>query len=99
MSALEECKKAGLKNLGEMAKISNIKERTLYNWFKQNHRGFTILLLGCVTEKFDGSGEVNQEHKDTLNYLKKALKEIGQGEQSEAEPITAKKMKRRKNEH
>ena len=100
MSALEECKKAGLKNLDEMAKISNVKERTLYNWFKKNHQGFTILLLGCVTNKFDGNGELNQEHKDILDYLKKALKEIGQSESQniKLKPIPAKKMKRRKNE-
>ena len=55
MTASEECKKAGLYSLAQLARISTVSERTLQNLHKNKHELFKIVLLGAVTSKVEQS--------------------------------------------
>ena len=51
MSPSEQCKRAGLKSLAELANISNTSTRTLINWHAHKITRFTVLLAGAVVIK------------------------------------------------
>lgn len=55
MSPSEQCKKAGLKSLAELAEISGESVQSLNNWHKSDNpvyrRRFELLLKGTLFEK------------------------------------------------
>ena len=51
MKPSEQVKKAGLKNLAELVKITGVSEQTLINWHKNKPRLFAIVIAGAVAAK------------------------------------------------
>jgi hypothetical protein len=51
MTASQQAKAAGLKNLAEMCEITAQSPQTLNNWFNDKPQLFTILLRGCALTK------------------------------------------------
>jgi phage terminase Nu1 subunit (DNA packaging protein) len=55
MTPSEQCKKAGLKSLAELAEISGESVQTLNNWHKSGNavyrRRFELLLKGAIFER------------------------------------------------
>jgi hypothetical protein len=47
MTPSEQAKKAGLKSLAEVERMSGVQKRTLINWQKTRPQLFALLLLGC----------------------------------------------------
>ena len=44
----KQAKAAGLKSLREVSQITEVPERTLYDWFKDKRKLFDIVILGCA---------------------------------------------------
>ena len=51
MTPSEQCKRAGLKSLAELAAISSASTRTLINWNRDKPRLFATVLAGAVVIK------------------------------------------------
>ena len=51
MKTSEKAKAAGLKNLAELAEITNRSTETLRNWDKNNPELFEIILKGAIEQK------------------------------------------------
>lgn len=45
------CKMAGLKNLEELATLSDTQTQTLTNWYRSNPKRFECVLLGACAKK------------------------------------------------
>jgi len=48
MTASQQAKKAGLKNLVEVVDITGQSRQTLTNWHKNKPLLFNVVLIGCV---------------------------------------------------
>ncbi|MBW1726004.1 MAG: hypothetical protein JRJ62_00200 [Deltaproteobacteria bacterium] len=53
MTASEKAKKAGLKNLKELAEISGESTQNLNNWFNNYPLRFELILKGAVIKKLE----------------------------------------------
>lgn len=47
MTASEEAKKAGLKSLAEVSRLTKVSAQTLRNWHRDKPELFNVVLLGC----------------------------------------------------
>ena len=50
MTAAEQAKQAGLKNLKQVTEMTGTRENTLRNWHRKRPALFRIVLAGCVAE-------------------------------------------------
>ena len=48
MTASEQAKAAGLKNLKQVAEMTGVRANTLHNWHRRKPLLFTVVLIGCV---------------------------------------------------
>ena len=55
IGAADVAKHYGLKNLGEVSKISGVPYSTLICWFKTKRHLFEVVVLGCVQQKIMGA--------------------------------------------
>jgi len=51
MTASQQAKAAGLKNLAEVAKLTKQSPQTLNNWHKHKPELFAIVLSGCTLDR------------------------------------------------
>ena len=51
MTASQQAKAAGLKNLAEVAKLTKQSPQTLNNWHKHKPELFAIVLSGCTLDQ------------------------------------------------
>ena len=51
MKPSEQCKKAGLKSLAELSKITSCSVQTLNNWHKSKPLLFKVVIAGAVVIK------------------------------------------------
>lgn len=51
MKPSEQCKKAGLKSLAELAEMTNKPVQTLINWSNESPELFEIVVLGAALKK------------------------------------------------
>jgi hypothetical protein len=49
MTASQQAKKHGLKNLKQVSEMTGVGESTLHNWHKNKTKLFEIVLYGCKT--------------------------------------------------
>ena len=47
-TASQQAKASGFNSLRQVANLTHVKERTLYNWHKDKPELFKVVLLGCV---------------------------------------------------
>ena len=55
MTPSKKAKACGLKDLQEMAALSNKSVNTLKTWFKTNPELFDVVLSGCITKRLNES--------------------------------------------
>jgi len=55
MTPSKKVKACGLKDLQEMAELSNKSVNTLKTWFKTNPELFDVVLSGCITKRLNES--------------------------------------------
>lgn len=51
MTALQEVRSFGFKDLHEVGTLCNKHHNTVRNWHSKNYTMFRVVLLGCVVEK------------------------------------------------
>lgn len=51
MTASEEAKKVGLKNLAEVSEMTKTSYQTLINWYKDKPELFAVVVAGCAVLK------------------------------------------------
>ena len=51
MKPSEQAKAAGLKDLNEVSRLTEVKVGTLINWHKNKPRLFKVVLKGCMVMK------------------------------------------------
>jgi hypothetical protein len=51
MTPSQQAKQAGLKNLLEVSKISQVSEQTLINWHANKPQLFAVVIAGCLKLK------------------------------------------------
>lgn len=51
MTASEDAKAAGLKNLAEVSEMTKTSPQTLINWYNNKPELFEMVVLGCATRK------------------------------------------------
>jgi hypothetical protein len=51
MTASEDAKTAGLKNLAEVSEMTKTSYQTLINWYKDKPELFAMVIKGCAAEK------------------------------------------------
>ena len=54
MSASKEAKKLGVKNLTEVAEMTDQSLQTLRNWHRNKPKLFRVVIAGCVATKEAG---------------------------------------------
>ncbi len=54
VEAIEAAKKAGFKNLAQVARISSVSYQTLQNWFINKPVLFEVVLKGCAEKVKEG---------------------------------------------
>ena len=47
MTPSQQAKRAGLKSLVQVERITGVKKRTLYNWYENKPKLFEAVLIGC----------------------------------------------------
>jgi hypothetical protein len=47
MTPSQQAKRAGLKSLVQVERITGVKKRTLYNWHDNKPKLFGVVLIGC----------------------------------------------------
>ena len=52
MTPSTKAKQAGLSSLAELSELSDVKVRTLDNWFHKNPKRFECILAGAVAIKY-----------------------------------------------
>jgi hypothetical protein len=50
MSASQQAKSIGLKNLSQVSQLTGVGLNTLINWHKNKPKLFNIVLLGCLVQ-------------------------------------------------
>lgn len=51
MTASEDAKKAGLKNLAEVSEMTKTSYQTLTNWYNDKPELFAVVVAGCAAMK------------------------------------------------
>ena len=55
MPPSQQAKKAGLKSLTEVSKLTGVRFQTLNNWAKNKPELFNIVIIGCKASKDNGA--------------------------------------------
>jgi hypothetical protein len=50
MTASQQAKSTGLKNLLQVTELTGVRAQTLINWHKNKPKLFNIVLLGCLVQ-------------------------------------------------